>query len=327
VFAHTPLSWICPPRLAGCIEVKMKAFRIKNFSHHYENGESRKIKRPAWVAIPINFDSDGFIEMQENPDGPSIYAVWICLVGLAMIGKPISQRTGILDRKSGQYPHDIRTISRKIRMKESLVKKALVLLVDKIGWVEIVDFESKELIPGGTRTLSGQDPEGRGGEGKEGEGNEKKSSPPFGDGTTELYLSQKLSVEIIQVSPGSIITNSQIQAWAKDVDLMLRTDKRTEKQIKDLIHWIFEDDFWKNQIRSMGTLRKKWQEGIIPKERNTNSGTQPNKTIFKSFDKPKPKDEPEGETMRPEDWAEIKKLNKGMSMAKAIEPKEVSKTK
>jgi len=246
----------------------MKAYRIKNFREHYENSESKKIKRPAWVAIPINFNSDGFIEISEHPDGPGIYAVWICIVGLAMIGRRPEHRTGILDRKSGQYPHDIRTISRKIGFKESLVKKAMKFLIDPIGWVEIIDFESKEPITENILVSSGQHPEGTEREGTEREGTEQEGSPAkkFPDDSPQYSVALYLASKIQQISPQAIIDNTQVQSWAKDVDLMSRMDKRTRTQMLDIIDWVFKDDFWKSQIRSMGSLRKKWQEGKIPKK-------------------------------------------------------------
>ncbi len=45
------------------------------------------------------------------------------------------------------------------------------------------------------------------------------------------------------------------QAWAKQVDLMIRTDKRQPDKIREVIKWCQSDPFWQNNILSTYKLR------------------------------------------------------------------------
>ena len=49
-----------------------------------------------------------------------------------------------------------------------------------------------------------------------------------------------------------------LQSWAKDIDLMLRQDKRKPEIIEKVILWCQTDDFWQNNILSTGKLRKQF---------------------------------------------------------------------
>lgn len=46
--------------------------------------------------------------------------------------------------------------------------------------------------------------------------------------------------------------------WGKDMDLLLRIDKRSGLEVKLLIDWIFKDPFWKKNILSPRKLREKY---------------------------------------------------------------------
>jgi hypothetical protein len=51
-------------------------------------------------------------------------------------------------------------------------------------------------------------------------------------------------------------TGLQIQSWCKDIDKLLRIDKANPDEVKQIIDWVVEDDFWNSNILSANKLRK-----------------------------------------------------------------------
>ena len=51
-----------------------------------------------------------------------------------------------------------------------------------------------------------------------------------------------------------------LQVWVKDIDRMIRLDKRTPDRIEAVIRWCQQDDFWQNNILSPGKLRDKFDQ-------------------------------------------------------------------
>jgi hypothetical protein len=49
-----------------------------------------------------------------------------------------------------------------------------------------------------------------------------------------------------------------LDRWACDIDLMMRIDKRSSDQIREVITWLKEDRFWWKNIQSGENLRKKF---------------------------------------------------------------------
>lgn len=51
-----------------------------------------------------------------------------------------------------------------------------------------------------------------------------------------------------------------LQLWSKDMDLLLRIDKRNESLTAMVITWCQQDSFWQSNILSPGTLRKQFDK-------------------------------------------------------------------
>lgn len=51
-------------------------------------------------------------------------------------------------------------------------------------------------------------------------------------------------------------TEPRIQSWCKDIDKLLRLDKANPGEVKQVIDWVVEDDFWSSNILSANKLRK-----------------------------------------------------------------------
>jgi hypothetical protein len=58
-----------------------------------------------------------------------------------------------------------------------------------------------------------------------------------------------------------------IQSWAKDFDLMIRIDKRTQEQILQVMEFCQTDSFWMSNILSPGKLRKQFDQLWMKKDK------------------------------------------------------------
>ncbi len=48
----------------------------------------------------------------------------------------------------------------------------------------------------------------------------------------------------------------QIQSWCKDIDKLMRIDEAKQNEIKKVIDWVVQDDFWSKNILCPSSLRK-----------------------------------------------------------------------
>jgi len=67
------------------------------------------------------------------------------------------------------------------------------------------------------------------------------------------YLEGKIRENNEAVKKG---TESQLQNWCKDMSLLINKDKANPDDIKQIIDWVVEDDFWSANILSAKKLRK-----------------------------------------------------------------------
>jgi hypothetical protein len=87
-------------------------------------------------------------------------------------------------------------------------------------------------------------------------GNGKKVSKKFDPEGVEIRLSRTLLDAIRSNKP--TFREPNLQTWARDVDLMLRIDKRTPAEIEDMIHFAQGHNFWFKNILSTSSLREKF---------------------------------------------------------------------
>lgn len=78
----------------------------------------------------------------------------------------------------------------------------------------------------------------------------------FVDGQPPIDLAKFLFSKIQQNNPKAKPPNFQV--WARHVDLMLRVDNRSVEDIRAVIEWAQDDDFWKGNILSTEKLRKQF---------------------------------------------------------------------
>ena len=86
----------------------------------------------------------------------------------------------------------------------------------------------------------------------------------------EYVISNLLLSEILKRKPD--LKKPDIEKWAKNIDLMIRVDKRKPEEIKKVVVWCQQDSFWQNNILSTEKLRKQYDQ-LTLKMRGGNNGT------------------------------------------------------
>lgn len=59
------------------------AWRIRDWNLHFENNESRKLKRCAWVKLPNKQDGRGYRRLVALKNGAALFGCWVALVEVA----------------------------------------------------------------------------------------------------------------------------------------------------------------------------------------------------------------------------------------------------
>jgi hypothetical protein len=101
-----------------------------------------------------------------------------------------------------------------------------------------------------------------------GSGSDKYSSD-----SNEVGLALLLYEKILKNDPKA--KKPDIQKWAKDMDLLLRVDKRDPKEVEKIIVWCQEHEFWKSNILSPAKLRKQYPTLRLQMNRQPKYGEVP----------------------------------------------------
>lgn len=90
------------------------------------------------------------------------------------------------------------------------------------------------------------------------EGSPKKSKPKKWGEEVDHELAELMFARVT-----ADLTNPKrpnMNSWANEIRLMRTSDKRTEKQIRYLINWVVDDEFWSTVVMCPTKLRKKWDQ-------------------------------------------------------------------
>lgn len=87
----------------------------------------------------------------------------------------------------------------------------------------------------------------------------QSSSPQPLPSEMAFKLADKLVNLILSNNPKGK-TPQDITGWAKEIDRMIKIDKRTEIEIASVIEFSQQDNFWKTNILSAGKLREKFDQ-------------------------------------------------------------------
>lgn len=84
--------------------------------------------------------------------------------------------------------------------------------------------------------------------------------------TIKTFLSDSIEVRLAALLFEKILSRNpnhkkpNIQSWAKDINLMIRIDKRTPEDIRRVIEWCQNHTFWQSNILSTEKLRKQFDQ-------------------------------------------------------------------
>lgn len=83
-------------------------------------------------------------------------------------------------------------------------------------------------------------------------------------------LALLLKNEILKRYPNNLGANKPgcVERWAKDIDKMMRLDRRDAESIEKAILWALNDDFWQRNIWSGANLRKHYDKLEADAKRN-----------------------------------------------------------
>ena len=93
-----------------------------------------------------------------------------------------------------------------------------------------------------------------------------KKGPTKDSITKDTFLSDSIEIRLSELLFNLILKNNpkakkpNFQSWAKEIDLMIRIDKRRPDEIETVIRWCQTDDFWYANILSTVKLRKQFDQ-------------------------------------------------------------------
>jgi len=102
--------------------------------------------------------------------------------------------------------------------------------------------------------------------------NEKNDNNIFSENSDEFELSSFLFNLILKNNPK--FKKPNLQKWCSHIDLSIRIDKRTPDELRKVIIWCQQDDFWKANILSTSKLRKQFDKLWVKMPKQEKSRTQ-----------------------------------------------------
>jgi len=239
-------------------------YRIRDWDKHFERDRSRTWKHIKWVPIP-NKQGSGYRRIMAQKNGLEIFACWIALVEVASTCEPRGDLT----------KYTISEISLLTLIPEDKIEYSIKYLSETLDWIEVMTNLDKNVkildcIARDTpRDSSIQSSSLKEGEGMEG----KNKKPRYAPESPEYRMAQSLWEDI--KACGTHQAEPDLQAWAKDFDLIHRVDGRPYHWIKKVMQAARADprrnDFsWADNLRSPQALRKQINGGNLdrfaPKE-------------------------------------------------------------
>jgi len=233
-----------------------------------------------WIRIWTEETLEGstFTEMGITLKKLAFRGIWFSLLTLAG-NSPIPGK--ICFTKDTGFT--INQISKKLKVDIKLLKEALKFLASKrISKIKLFDNDNEIIIEiinwnkyqteyerqkkyrdkgfGYKNRLQGN-VTGKSYTTDEDEDEDEDEDKEFNKDSIEYKISLYLFKKIREHNPQAIKPN--IQSWAKDVDLMIRRDKRKPEMIEKIIDWCQKDDFWHKNILSIAKLRKQFDRLIL----------------------------------------------------------------
>lgn len=124
-------------------------YRVNDWDKHFENHESRKVKRSYWVPIPNKHDGKSYRRIASHPDGVAVFAAWILILEAAS-KMPVR---GVLADEDG--PLDADDLSAMTGFPAAIFEAAFRVLPEvRVGWLEVEEAKPRRRkSPGISRNL------------------------------------------------------------------------------------------------------------------------------------------------------------------------------
>lgn len=124
-------------------------YSVKDWDKHFENHESRKVKRSYWVPIPNRHDGKSYRRIASHPEGVAVFAAWILILEAAS-KMPVR---GVLADEDG--PLDADDLASMTGFPALIFESAFkVLTEDRVGWLAAEEPRTrKRRSPGISRNL------------------------------------------------------------------------------------------------------------------------------------------------------------------------------
>jgi hypothetical protein len=114
-------------------------YRIKDWDRFFETAVSRKLEHPYWVSVPTKQHGMGLTRILAEPDGTSIFGIWILIV--EAVSQARLPRLGYLtdDGQESGYPWTPEDLAHRWRRPVSEMERALIVLASsKVNWIEAI---------------------------------------------------------------------------------------------------------------------------------------------------------------------------------------------
>ena len=236
-------------------------YQIRDWDEIYENSRSRIIKDCRWVAIPNKQDGLGYSRLiTGHGNGAAHYGVW---VAIACLCSRQTSRQGYLtnDGTEAGTPLTTLDISLVTRISEECIKEAIPRFID-IGWMLNTGNNNNMVLGGNEAALQSHSIEGnrREGKGIEKKKREEKEGVATSVPTTFIELSRTFLEKQKERYPKESALKdfeARVTDGAEKLYLFHTENNWTEDEIRDLLDWVLEDDFWGGQIRTLGGIRNR----------------------------------------------------------------------
>ena len=196
--------------------------------------------------------------------------------------KLIAQKLSISERSvysaiKKLHQYNIVKIKNQGRKKDGSFKNLTYILVDKSEWLEILP-QASSAVGKSSRRQEVQAPSATGAVSRRQQvPNKETHIEPYTYKETHINYSPislklaKLLYKLIKDNNPSWYVKPNWDNWAEDIDKINRLDNRTFEQIKWMIEWSQEDEFWSQNILSPTKLRKQFNQMVVKAKQNNKS--------------------------------------------------------
>ena len=122
-------------------------YRIRDWSEHFENHDSRKLRNLRFVCVPNRQDGKGYRRVAAHPRAPELFAAWVLIL---QVGSKMRERGFLVDEDGAIDAIDLAAMT---GFPAAIFELAFEVLTDtKIGWLEAVfppenTVESPDITP------------------------------------------------------------------------------------------------------------------------------------------------------------------------------------